>query len=139
MVNGKMPLYLTLGALAFSIAAVLIVQPYSADYPATAYAKPAQRYLRAALRGDSVDLSRLSASAAPVAWALDASRNHRDRLNTWATHTQTWTGERRGDTAEVFLYPDREPCSNAPIVLRFVGSGRNSRVVSASSTCLASK
>jgi hypothetical protein len=139
MVNGKMPLYLTLAGVAFSVAAILIVQPYSADFPATTYAKPAQRYVRAALREDSLDLSRMSASLGPVAWALHASRNHRDRLTTWATHTQVWTGERRGDTAEVFVYPDRDPCSNAPIILRFVGSGRNSRVLSASSACLASK
>jgi hypothetical protein len=33
MVNGKMPLYLTLAALALSVAALLILQPYSADFP----------------------------------------------------------------------------------------------------------
>jgi hypothetical protein len=139
MVNGRMPVYLTLAAVALSIAALLIVQPYSADFPATAYAKPAQRYVRAALRQDSLGLSRMSASPGPVAWALDAGRNHRERLATWATHTQTWTGRRSGDTAEVFLYPDREPCSRAPLILRFVGSGRNPRVVSASSSCLTSR
>ena len=139
MVNGRMPLYLTLAAVALSVPALLIVQPYSADFPATTYAKPAQRYVRAALRQDSLELLRMSASLGPVVWALDASRNHRDRLTTWATHTQTWPGERRGDTAEVFVYPDRDPCSNAPIILRFVGSGRTSRVLSASSSCLASK
>jgi hypothetical protein len=139
MVNGRMPLYLTLAAVVLSVAALLIVQPYSADFPATAYAKPAQRYVRAALRQDSLGLARMSASIGPVAWALNADRNHHDRLTTWATHTQLWTGERRGDTAEVFLYPDRDPCSNAPIILRLVGSGTKTRILSASSSCLAAK
>ena len=139
MVDGRMPLYLTLVALTVAVATLLIVQPYSADFPATAYAKPAQRYVRAALRQDSLDLSRMSVSPGPVAWALDAARRHHERLATWATHTSAWTGEKWGDTAEVFLYPDRDPCSNAPIVLRFVGSDRNPRVLSASSSCLASR
>jgi hypothetical protein len=139
MVNGKMPLYLTLLLAALSVAAVLTFQPYSADFPVTAYAKPAQRYIRAALRQDSVGLTRLSASVSPVAWALEAARKHPDSLAAWAIHPQAWTGERRGDTAEVFLYPDREPCSQVPIVLRFVGSGKNVRVLAASSACLDSR
>ena len=136
MVNGRMPLYLTLLLTALCVAAVLTFQPYSADFPGTAYAKPAQRYIRAALRQDSVGLVRLSASFSPVAWALDVARKHPDSLASWAGHPQAWTGERRGDTAEVFLYPARDPCSQVPIVLRFVGSGKNVRVLRASSTCL---
>lgn len=136
MVNGKMPWYLTLLLAALSVAGVLTFQPYSADFPGTAYAKPAQRYIRAALRQDSVGLVRLSASFSPVTWALDAARKHPDSLAAWAIHPQAWSGERRGDTAEVFLYPDREPCSQVPIVLRFVGAGKNARVLRASSACL---
>lgn len=136
MVNGRMPLYLTLLLAALSVAAVLTLQPYSADYPGTAYAKPAQRYIRAALRQDSIGLARLSASVGPVAWALNAARRHPDSLAAWASHPQAWTGERRGDTAEVFLYPARDPCSQVPIVLHFVGSGTNARVLRASSACL---
>jgi hypothetical protein len=136
MVNGKMPLYLTLLLVALSVAAVLAVQPYSADFPRTAYAKPAQRYIRAALRQDSVGLTRLSASVAPVTWALEAARRHPDSLTAWAVHPQAWTGQRRGDTAEVFLYPDRDPCSQVPIILQFVGTGKNVRVLRASSACL---
>jgi len=139
MVNGKMPLYLTLLFAALSVAALLTFQPYSADFPGTAYAKPAQRYIQAALRQDSVGLVRLSASFSPVAWALDAARKHPDSLASWASRPQAWTGERRGDTAEVFLYPDREPCSEVPIVLRFVGSGKHVRVLQASSACLDSR
>ena len=136
MLNGRMPLYLTLLLAALCVAAVLILQPYSADFPGTAYAKPAQRYIRAALRQDSTGLVRLSASPEPVAWGLDAARKHPDSLASWANHPQAWTGQRRGDTAEVFLYPARDPCSQVPIVLRFVGSGKNARVLKASSACL---
>ncbi len=136
MVNGRMPLYLTLLLAALSVATLLTLQPYSADFPGTAYAKPAQRYIRAALRQDSVGLTRLSASFPPVAWALEAARKHPDSLAAWASHPQAWTGERRGDTAEVFLYPDRDPCSRVPIILRFVGFGKNVRVLEAHSACL---
>jgi hypothetical protein len=136
MVNSRMPLYLTLLLAALCVAAVLILQPYSADFPGTAYAKPAQRYIRAALRQDSISLVRLSASPSPVAWGLDAARKHPDSLASWASHPQAWIGQRRGNTVEVFLYPARDPCSRVPIVLRFVGSGKNARVLKASSACL---
>jgi hypothetical protein len=139
MVNGRMPLYLTLLAAGLSVAALLTLQPYSADWPRTVYAKPAQRYVRAALRQDSTSLARLSVSIGPVTWALNAARKHPHSLASWANHTQAWSGERRGDTAEVFLYPDHDPCSQVPIVLQFVGSGRNIRVLQASSACLDSR
>ena len=135
MVNGKAPLYLTVIAAALLGAAILLIQPYSADFPGTAYAKPAHRYLQAAIRQDSASLSRLSASAAPVAWALEAARVHPDSLAAWAGRTQAWTGVRRGDTTDVLVFPAGDPCSEVPIVLRFVGVGDDARVVKASSAC----
>ena len=93
-------------------------------------------YIHAALALDSVRLARLSASTIPVEWALDASRTHSESLALWADRTSAWTGWRSGDTTEVFLYPPGEACAKAPIVFRFLGSGSNARVVSASSTCL---
>ena len=48
---------------------------------------------------------------------------------------QAWTGEQRGDTAQVFVYPDGTVCENAPIVLQLVGSDGEARVVRASSSC----
>jgi len=135
MVNGKAPLYLTVVAAVLLGAAILLIQPYSADFPGTAYAKPARRYLQAAISQDSVRLSRLSASAAPVAWALEAARTHPDSLAAWAGRTQAWTGVRRGDTTDVLVYPAGEPCSQEPIVLRFVGTGDDARVLNASSAC----
>jgi hypothetical protein len=135
MVDGKQPLFLTIIAAALFATALITLQPYSADWPGTAYVKPARHYIRAALRQDSVRLARLSASETPVLWALDAARRDPVSLALWAGHTRAWTGARSGDTTEVFLYPRGEMCSEAPIVFRFVGSGSNARVVSANSSC----
>jgi len=135
MVNGKAPLYLTVLAAVLLIAATLLFQPYTADFPGTAYARPARHYLQAAISQDSVSLSRLSASAAPVAWALEAARIHPDSLAAWAGPTKAWTGARLGDTTDVLIFPAGEPCSQAPIVLRFVGAGDDARVLEASSAC----
>ena len=74
MVNGRTPLYLTLVAAALLLGAVLFFQPYSADFPGTAFAKPARRYIRAALDQDSLALTRLSASPSSVVWALHVAR-----------------------------------------------------------------
>jgi hypothetical protein len=135
MVNGKAPLYLTvLGALLLG-SAIFLIQPYSVDFPGTAYAKPARRYLQAAIRQDSVSLSRLSASGAPVAWALEVARVHPDSLAAWSGRTQAWTGVRRGDTTDVLVFPAGDLCSEKPIVLGFVGAGDDARVVKASSAC----
>jgi hypothetical protein len=135
MVNGKKPLYFTMLALGVLGAALILLQPYSADWPGTAYAGPARRYIRAALRQDSAELMRLSVSRAPVTWALNAGRAHRDSLELWERRIQAWTGEVRGDTAEVFVYPPGDACHEDPIVFRFVGAGSNARVLAASSTC----
>lgn len=136
MLDGKQPLFLTILAAGAFITALVTFQPYSADWPGGAYTKPAQRYIRAALRQDSVRLARLSASATPVVWALGAARTHPQSLALWAERTSAWTGARSGDTTQVFLYPPGETCSKAPIVFRFVGSGTGARVLSASSSCL---
>jgi len=136
MVNGKAPLYLTVIGGVLLVAAIFLIQPYSADFPGTAYAKPARRYLHAAISQDSVSLSRLSASAAPVAWALKAARSHPETLAAWTGRTQAWTGVRRGDTTDVLVFPAGDPCSDVPIVLRFVGSGDDAKVVKASWGCV---
>jgi hypothetical protein len=136
LVNGRTPLYLALVALGLFTAAMLVVQPYSADWPGTAYSEPARRYIRAAIREDSVGLAHLSAAPAPVNWALDAARRHRHTLELWKRHIDAWTGERRGDTVEVYVYPPGDECGEAPIVLRFVGAGRDARVLKAGSVCM---
>jgi hypothetical protein len=130
-----MPLYLTALTLGVMGAALIGLQPYSADWPGTAYAKPARDYIHAALRQDSAALVRLSVSSAAMRWALDAGRVHGDSLELWEHRIQAWTGPRRGDTTEVFVYPPGAQCGEAPIVLEFVGSGGGARVVRASSAC----
>jgi hypothetical protein len=134
--NSKAPLYLTFLLALVGVAILLTVQPYSADWPGRAYKKPAQRYVLAALQHDSVALARLSAGLAPVVWALNAARDRPWFLALWAQRTQAWTGERRGDTVDVYLYPSSKTCGETPIVFRFVGSGRGARVLSAGSECL---
>jgi len=134
--NGKTPVVLTLLATALLIAAVLILQPYSADFTGAAYAKPARRYIRAALDRDSLALTRVSSSMSPVIWALRAARQRPDSLAAWSGHMDAWTGEHRGDTTVVLVFGESKRCNMVPIVLRFVGSGNAARVSQASSTCL---
>lgn len=136
MANGRTPLYLALVALTLFGGAMLVVQPYSADWPGTAYSEPARRYLRAAIREDSVGLAHLSAAPAPVNWALDAARRNRHTLELWKRRVRAFIGERRGDTVEVYVYPPGDECAEAPIVLRFIGVGRDARVLKAGSVCM---
>jgi hypothetical protein len=135
MTNGKAPLWMATLVLGVLGAAMILVQPYSADWPGTAYAEPSRRYIRAALQQDSVALSRLSVSAAPVTWALTAARAHPDTLAMWRRRIAAFVGDLRGDTAEVFVYPPGGACGEDPIVLRFVGAGSGARVLAATSTC----
>jgi hypothetical protein len=135
MVNGKTPLYLTVLGAMLLVAMVFLIQPYTADFPGTAYAKPARRYLQAAINQDSMRLSRLSASPVPVAWALAAARIHPDSLAAWSGRTEAWTSVRRGDTTDVLVFPAGERCSQAPIVLRFLRTRDGAKVVKASSAC----
>jgi hypothetical protein len=132
----KVHVYLTFVFALVGLVVLLTLQPYSADWPGRAYKKPAQRYVLAALHGDSVALARLSAGMAPVVWALNTARERPWFLALWAQRTQAWTGERRGDTVVVYLYPSSKTCGETPIVFRFVGTGRGARVLSAGSACL---
>jgi hypothetical protein len=138
MTNDKwMPALLTLLLAVLLVAVLLTLQPYSADWPGTAYAKPAQRYIQAAIQLDSVKLLQMSASMSPVRWGLDAGRTHPDTIAVWAQRIQAWIGESRGDTTEVFVYPTAgKVCDTEPIVLRFVGAGAKARVLDARSSCL---
>jgi hypothetical protein len=137
LVNGKMPLYLTLVAAALFIAVLRIFEPYSVSSPWRDYTEPAKRYLQAAMRQDSLALARQSGSNAPVRWALAAARAQPESLAAWARDAKAWTGGRRGDTADVLLAIPGEVCSKHPIWLRFVGSGKQARVLQATSDCFA--
>jgi hypothetical protein len=136
MNDDKAPLYLWLVAAALLATALLTLQPYSAESVGKGFGKPAERYVRAALAQDSVALVRLSATDSPVIWALAAGRRAPASLAAWAHHTQAWTGERRGDTTQVFLYSRAALCDDAPIQFRFVHARSGAKVVGASSACL---
>jgi hypothetical protein len=135
MATDRRPLYATLIFLGILLTALFVLQPYSADWP-SAYSEPARRYIRAAIRQDSAALTRLSTSESPVRWALAAARRQPERLTIWKGRIEAWTGERRGDTTEVFVYPSGWACDQEPIVLRFVSSGSEQKVLEASSSCL---
>jgi hypothetical protein len=135
MVNGRTPFYLTGLALGLLGAVLILFQPYSAEWPGRGYAKPARQFLHAALRQDSADLVRRSASSSAVRWGLDAGRAHAESLRLWKGRIEAWTGERRGETTEVFVYPPGPECAETPIALEFIGSGEDARVVRASAPC----
>jgi hypothetical protein len=136
MATDRRPIYGTLVFLGILLAALFVLQPYSADWPSP-YTSPARRYIHAAIRQDSAALMQLSTSESPVRWALAAARRHPDVLTLWKGKIEAWTGERRGDTTEVFVYPyPWGPCGEEPIVLRFVPSAAAPKVVDASSGCL---
>lgn len=136
MVNDRAPILGTLVLLGVLLAALVIFQPYTADWPGSGYAEPARRYIRAAMHHDSAALVRLSTSDSPVRWALAVGRRYSDTLAYWDRRMQAFTGEQRGDTTEVFVYPYEDACDDEPIVLRFVGSGADLKVLGASSACL---
>jgi hypothetical protein len=134
MVNGKAPSYVILLALILIVAAVLTLQPYSAD--STPYARPARGFIRAAIRQDSTDLARMAVSSRPVLWALAVARAHPEKLAQWAPRTEAFVGEQRSDTVQVFIYPTGDVCSNAPIMFSFIRVGKEVKVAQASSACL---
>ena len=138
MATDRRPIYGSLIFLGILLAALLILQPYSADWPGSVYSEPARRYLRAAMRQDSATLARLSTTESPVRWALAAARRHPDRFEGWKGRIEAFTGERNGDTTEVFVYsyPRSMDCEEEPIVFRFLGSGAAPKVVEAGSACL---
>jgi hypothetical protein len=135
MATDRRPLYATLIFLGILLTALFVLQPYSADWPSV-YSEPARRYIRAAMQQDSATLTQLSASESPVRWALAAARQHPERLTIWKGRIEAWTGERHGDTTEVFVFPSGWACQQEPIVLRFVNAGTAPKVVDASSECL---
>jgi hypothetical protein len=132
MVNGKMPLALTLAAAGLLAGVVMSWQPYSTTSPWDAYTIPARRFLGAAARHDSGQLSRLSLGATTVQWAVAAAEHHPDSLAYWARHAQAWTGTQHGDTAQVFVSAPNSGCN---LVLQFVGLAPAARVGRASSAC----
>jgi hypothetical protein len=141
IVNGRMPLYLTILLAAVFGTVMLLVQPYSWRAGAEsssrweAYLEPARRFLQAAVRKDSLALVQQSTNAEPVAWALAAARRQPDSLRIWAREAWVWTGSSHGDTTEVLYSAHTSVCPDQPIWLRFVGPREDAKVVEAGSAC----
>ena len=135
MRNGRAPVIGVIVTLVLLAGALLLLQPYTADWPGTDYGKPVRRYLRTAIRRDSLTLAKLSTSAAPVRWALGSARSRPRTLALWGGRVDTWVGPHRGDTAEVFVYPTDRAWCDEPVVLQVVGSGNAMRVLAAESAC----
>ncbi len=135
----KAPLYSTFAAGAVLLAFLLLVQPYSVRSGPPSrwdeYARPAQRFLKAASQRDSLELSRQSVSSAAARWGLAAARRYPDSLAVWARKARVWSGVMHGDTAEVLFYTDTKVCDERPIWLRFLGDSGDVKVVEAGSTC----
>ncbi|HET9038859.1 MAG TPA: hypothetical protein VFN40_01750 [Gemmatimonadales bacterium] len=136
MNDAKAPLQLSLAAAGLLAAAVLVLQPYSAEWPGDGFRRPAEQYVQAALAQDSLALARLSATDSSVVWGLAMARRHPDALAAWARHSQAFTGERRGDTTQVFVYSASSPCDDVPIQFRFVHARNGQRVLGATLACL---
>ena len=134
MINGKTPYLISLVAGAILLGALLLFQPYSVSHSSWyVYTRPARAYLDAASRHDSARLRRQSLGASAVQWALAAARFQPDSLALWARQAEAWTGNRRGDTAEVFLTIPKSDCN---MVLEFVGPAERARIDAASAICL---
>jgi hypothetical protein len=135
----KAPLYSTFAAFAVLLAFLLLVQPYSGRSGPPSrwdeYARPAQRFLKAASQRDSLELSRQSVSSAAARWGLAAARRYPDSLAVWAREARVWSGFMRGDTVEVLFTTDSNVCEERPIWIRFLGDSGEPKVVEAGSTC----
>jgi hypothetical protein len=137
MTNGTIPLYLTLLAAIVFGATLLTVQPYSVTSRWHSYDQPARLYLQAAVRHDSLALTRHTSTEEAARWAMEAARTQPDSVALWAQEAEAWAGNRRGETTEVFLSTRASTACN--LVLRFVGSGTDVKVSRASSSCLAGR
>jgi hypothetical protein len=134
MINGKTPYLMSLFAGAILLGVLLLFQPYSVSHSSWhVYTRPARAYLDAASHHDSARLRRQSLGASAVQWALAAARLQPDSLALWARQAEAWTGNRRGDTAEVFLTVPKSDCN---MVLEFVGPAERAKIDAASAICL---
>jgi hypothetical protein len=134
MINGRTPYLMSLVAGVILLGALLLFQPYSVSHSSWhVYTRPAREYLDAASHHDSARLRRQALGATAVQWALAAARFQPDSLAVWARQAEAWTGNRRGDTAEVFLTVPKSDCN---MVLEFVGPAERAKVDAASAVCL---
>lgn len=84
MTDTRISISFTVAFLTLVLAAVLAIQPSSVRSQWSVYDVPGQRFLSAALRRDSVALTRLSVSSSAVGWAIRTQRDHPRALSVWA-------------------------------------------------------
>jgi hypothetical protein len=132
----------TLGVLAVTVGITLWWQPYSArsKYHESSeryavYSPVAEAFLRAALAGDSADLSRLSIDPGAVAWALARARMDAEGLARRLDRLTPTSGREHGDTATVTFGGDQIFCDSSAITLDFVTREKTRLVAGAMSGC----
>jgi hypothetical protein len=132
MTNTRISISLTIALFTLALAAVLAIQPYSVRSPWSVYDAPGQRFLSAALRRDSAELSRLSVSSSAVAWAIRTQRDHPHALAVWARFARAGGGVTQMDTSRVMFETGTKLC---PLLITFVGQKDHSRVLEAKAEC----
>jgi len=132
MTDARISISLIVGMLVVGFGFVFTLQPYSVRSPWSVYDAPGQRFLSAALRQDSAQIERLSASSRPVEWAIHTAREHPNDLTTWAHYGHAGSGVIRADTAMVLFETSTRVC---PLLITFVGHEPDSRVLEAESRC----
>jgi hypothetical protein len=132
MTDTRISISLTIALLALALGAVLAIQPYSVRSPWSAYDAPGHRFLSAALRRDSAELSRLSVSSGVVDWAIRAHREHPHDLSVWARFARAQAGLVQSDTTRVLFETATEVC---PLLITFVGQETQARVLEAKPRC----
>ena len=136
MTDTRIRLVLTIALLVLALATVLTVQPYSAPSPWSAYDAPGRRFLSAALRGDSAELTRLTVSSNAVDWAMRTQHDHAQALSVWAHFARAGTGVTQSDTSRVLFETATEVC---PLLITFVGQKQQARVLEAKSRCYSNR
>lgn len=136
MTDSRISIALTIALLALALAAVLTIQPYSVRSPWSVYDAPGQRFLSAALRRDSAELTRLSVSSVAVDWAIRTQRDHQHALSVWAQFARAGTGVIQSDTSRVLFETATEVC---PLLITFVGRDAQARVLEAKSRCYSNR
>ena len=132
MTDTRISIAFTIALLTLALAAVLAIQPYSVRSPWSVYDAPGQRFLSAALRRDSAELTRLSVSSGAVDWAIRVQRDHPRALSVWAHFARAGTGVIQSDTSRVLFETATEVC---PLLITFLGHDAQARVLEAKPRC----
>jgi hypothetical protein len=131
MTTGREHVLMLSGVMLAGILLVLGLQPYSVTSPWSRFDGPGRKYVEAALRQDTAALRNLSASSAPIRWAILVRQTDPAALATWANWAHASVGFTRGDTTDVWY---DTPTSACPFRLTFVRD-HSAKVVDAHARC----